>query len=200
MNTLTRELQIIRFSLLLIPAMLTVYVYDYSDYSLFTFYFLLQLLLATAGTRLPGRLPVLAVILELLYSAWMCREYGLLMLFPAISALLCYSRLLPGSIPILLAGLQLGALNVAFSGSDSSELICVNLTFLLVAALDRLLLRAGRGREDTLFLYDELRKNTSSSMKPATGCCSSLPRWRTWPRQRSGYGSHGSCMMISATG
>ncbi|WP_052380320.1 sensor histidine kinase [Paenibacillus camerounensis] len=155
---MTRELQIIRFSLLLIPAVLTVYVYDYSDYSLFTFFFLLQLLLATAGARLPGRLPVLAVILELLYSAWMCREYGLLMLFPAISALLCYSRLLPGSIPILLAGLQLGALNVAFSGSGSSELICINLTFLLAAALDRLLLRAGRGREDTLFLYDELRK------------------------------------------
>ncbi|WP_052421504.1 histidine kinase [Paenibacillus sp. FSL R7-0273] len=155
---MTRELQIIRFSLLLIPAVLTVYVYDYSDYGLFTFFFLLQLLLAAAGTRLPGRLPVLAVILELLYSAWMCREYGLLMLFPAISALLCYSRLLPGSVPVLLAALHLGALNIAFSGSGASELICINLTFLLAAALDRLLLHAGRGREDTLFLYDELRK------------------------------------------
>lgn len=155
---MTRELQIIRYGLLIIPAILSVYVYDYPDYGLFTFYFLLQLLLATAGSRLPRSWPVLAAILELLYSAWMCREYGLMMIFPAISALLCYSRLLPGSMSILLAGLHLGALNVAFSGSALQERIYMNLTFLLAAGLNELLWRAGRGREDTLFLYDELRK------------------------------------------
>uniref|UniRef100_UPI00406C00FE sensor histidine kinase n=1 Tax=Paenibacillus sp. FSL R7-0345 TaxID=2954535 RepID=UPI00406C00FE len=155
---MTRELQIIRYGLLIIPAILSVYVYDYPDYGLFTFYFLLQLLLATAGSRLPRSWPVLAAILELLYSAWMCREYGLMMIFPAISALLCYSRLLPGSMSILLAGLHLGALNVAFSGSALQERIYMNLTFLLAAGLNELLWRTGRGREDTLFLYDELRK------------------------------------------
>lgn len=158
MNDLTRELRILRYGLLIIPAVLSVYVYDYPDYGLFTFYFLMQLLLATAGSRLPRPWLVLAVTLELLYSAWMCREYGLLMIFPAVSALLCYSRLQPKGLPALLTGLHLGALNAAFSPLALQELIYMNLTFLLAAGLNELLRRAGRGREDTLFLYDELRK------------------------------------------
>ncbi|MDF9840183.1 MULTISPECIES: histidine kinase [unclassified Paenibacillus] len=155
---MTRELRILRYGLLIIPAVLSVYVYDYPDYGLFTFYFLMQLLLATAGSRLPKPFPALAVTLELLYSAWMCREYGLLMIFPAVSALLCYSRLQPKVLPVLLTCLHLGALNAAFGSLALQELIYMNLTFLLAAGLNELLWRAGRGREDTLFLYDELRK------------------------------------------
>ncbi|KUP23903.1 histidine kinase [Paenibacillus sp. DMB5] len=155
---MTRELRILRYGLLIIPAVLSVYVYDYPDYGLFTFYVLMQLLLATAGARLPKPFPALAVTLELLYSAWMCREYGLLMIFPAVSALLCYSRLQPKALPVLLTFLHLGVLNAAFSPSALQELIYMNFTFLLAAGLNELLRRAGRGREDTLFLYDELRK------------------------------------------
>lgn len=155
---MTRELDVIRYGLIAVPAAISVYAYDYSDYGLFTFYFLVQLLLATIGPRLPKSLPVLAVALELLYSAWMCQMYGLLMIFPAISVLLCYSRLQPKAVPVLLAFVHLAVLNMAFSTSAPTERAYMNLSFLLAAALNELLRRAGRGREDTLFLYDELRK------------------------------------------
>ncbi|CAH1209443.1 hypothetical protein PAECIP111892_03217 [Paenibacillus auburnensis] len=155
---MTRELKLIRYGLIVVPAIISVYTYDYSDYGLFTFYLLVQLLLATIGARLPKPLPVLAVALELLYSAWMCQTYGMLMIFPAISALLCYSRFQPKSVPVLLALLHLAALNVAFSSAAPYERAYMNLTFLLAAALNELLRRTGRGREYTLFLYDELRK------------------------------------------
>lgn len=155
---MTRELIAIRYGLIIIPAVISVYVYDYSDYGWFTLCFLVQLLLAAVGPRLPGRLPVLAVVLELLYSAWMCQAYGLLMIFTAVSALLCYSRLQPKTVPVLLTFLHLTALNVAFSTAATPERAYMNLTFLLAAGLNELLHRTGRGRADTLFLYDELRK------------------------------------------
>ena len=155
---MTRELGIIRYGLIAVPAIISVYAYGYSDYGLFTFYFLVQLLLATIGAKLPKPLPVLAVALELLYSAWMCQTYGMLMIFPAVSVLLCYSRLQPKAVPVLFAFIHLTVLNMAFSTSAPPERAYMNLTFLLVAGLNELLRRAGRGREDTLFLYDQLRK------------------------------------------
>ncbi len=155
---MTRELKLLRYGIIVVPAIISVYTYAYSDYGLFTFYFMIQLLLATLGARLPKSLSVPAVALELLYSAWMCQTYGMLMIFPAISVLLCYSRFQPKKVPVLLALLHLAVLNVAFSSAAPYERAYINLAFLLAAALNELLRRTGRGREDTLFLYDELRK------------------------------------------
>lgn len=155
---MNRELNVLRYTLIIIPALIAIYLYDYADYELFTLHFLLLLLIVTLGKRLPGLLTALAAGVEWLYTAWLCQHYGALMIFPAISALLYYSRLERRPVVLVFFALHLAALNTALSGADPRVLVYTNLTFLLSATLNRLLLRSGRGRDETLFLYDELRK------------------------------------------
>ncbi|MBW4081619.1 sensor histidine kinase [Paenibacillus sp. S150] len=155
---MNRETNVLRYALIILPALIAIYVYDYADYELFTLHFLLLLLIVTLGGRLPGFLPALAGAVELLYTAWLCGQYGELMIFPAVSALIYYSRLERRPVAFVFLILHLAALNAAFIGSTPRVTAYMNLTFLLSAALNRLLLKSGRGRADTLFLYDELRK------------------------------------------
>ncbi|AIQ20866.1 hypothetical protein H70357_32505 [Paenibacillus sp. FSL H7-0357] len=152
-----RELNSLRYGLILLPAAITIYVYDYADYELFTLHFLLLLLVVTLEYRLPKSLPLLACI-ELLFTAWLCRQYGTLMIFPAISALLHYSRQQSKAVSVVFTYVHLAVLNIAFSQSTPVEWGVMNLTFLLAVFLNVLLLRTGRGREETQFLYDELRR------------------------------------------
>ncbi|WNS42705.1 histidine kinase [Paenibacillus sp. MMS20-IR301] len=155
---MTRELNLLRYVLIIIPAVIAIYVYEYADYDMFTLYFLLLLLLATLGSKIPPRFAIVPGALELLYTVWLCQQYGALMMFPAISAMLCYSRLQQKHTAAALFSLHLVVLNIALSGSSAATIAISNLTFLLSAALIVQLLRAGRGRTDTLFLYDELRR------------------------------------------
>ncbi|MHA6532748.1 sensor histidine kinase [Paenibacillus sp. BAC0078] len=155
---MTREIKNLRYALIIIPALIAIYVYNYADYELFTLHFLLLLLIVTLGERLPGLLPALAAGIELLYTAWLCYQYGNLMIFPAISALLYYSRLEQRFVSLLFFCAHVAALNIALSGSGPLVWVYINLTFLLSAYLNELLYRSRRGRDDTLFLYDELRK------------------------------------------
>ncbi|WP_342437402.1 sensor histidine kinase [Paenibacillus sp. FSL L8-0436] len=152
-----RELNSLRYGLILLPAAITIYLYDYADYELFTLHFLLLLLVVTLEYQLPKSLPLLACI-ELLFTAWLCRQYGTLMIFPAISALLQYSRQQSKTVSVVFTYVHLAVLNIAFSQSTPVEWGVMNLTFLLAVFLNVLLLRTGRGREETQFLYDELRR------------------------------------------
>ncbi|WP_379157353.1 sensor histidine kinase [Paenibacillus sp. sgz5001063] len=155
---MNKEMNVLRYALIIVPALIAIYLYDYADYELFTFHFLLLLLIATLGKRFPRLLGTLSGGVELLYTAWLCRHYGGLMIFPAISTLLYYSRLERRPVVLVFFALHLATLNIALSGSDPRVLAYTNLTFLLTAMLNRLLLKSGRGRDETLFLYDELRK------------------------------------------
>lgn len=155
---MNKELNLLRYGLILIPAFITMYVFQYEDYERFTLHVLLLLLLVTVGIRLPGRLPLLAGCLEMLFTAWLGYQYGSLMIFPALSALLFYAELQPRWTAAYFTAIHLAVLNVAFLESPPLIRFYINLTFLLTAVLYGLLLRAGRGRQDTLFLYDQLRK------------------------------------------
>lgn len=148
----------IRYALLILPAVISIYVYPYPDDEMFILHFLLLLFLVTLGFRMPKSLSAPVSVAELLYTAWLCYQYGSLMIFPAISALLCYSRLQPKQIPLVFFIVHLAVLNMAFRASAPLEWISQDLIFLVSACLNQLLVRSGRGREDTLFLYDELRK------------------------------------------
>lgn len=155
---MNRSLNLLRFSLMLIPAVLSIYVYDYADYDRFTLHFLLLLLLATLGTKLPAPLAAVNGGLEMVFTAWLCREYGALMIFAAVSTVLWYTRLLPRNRAVALFCVHFGLLNAALTAATPAERAFANLSFLLPAGLNVLLLRAGRGHADSLFLYDELRK------------------------------------------
>ena len=155
---MTRELSILRYGLIIVPSFITSYVLEYVDYGMFTLHFLLLLLLVSLGLKLPRSYSTFWGCLEMLYTAWLCYEYGSLMLFPAVSALLFYSQLGPRYIPALLTCIHLIIINVAFMGATPLLLAYINITFLLAAILTAQLNQAARGREETLFLYDELRK------------------------------------------
>lgn len=155
---MTRELNLLRYGLIIMPAVLSIYVYEYADYERFTLHLLILLLLATLGSRLPKPVPLLTGSLELMFTAWLCFQYSPLMIFPALSALLSYSRLQPKLTATAFFCIHLALLNAAFSSLSPAMQVLMNLTFLLCALLNIMLLRTGRGRADTLFLYDELRR------------------------------------------
>ncbi|WP_410512570.1 histidine kinase [Paenibacillus sp. BR2-3] len=154
----SRELKWLRYGLILVPSFITMYIQEYADYGTFTLHFLMLLLLVTLGFRLSGSSMTLLSCLEMLFTAWLCFQYGSLMVFTAISALLFYSRLLPRYIPALFTCIHLIVLNMAFMVAEPLTRIYVNLTFLMALLLSSQLNRAARGREETLLLYDELRK------------------------------------------
>lgn len=153
-----RELTFLRYGLIIIPAFISMYIYEYVDYGIYTLQILLLLFLIVMVARLPRSVHALISIAEILLTAWLCYQYGSVMIFPAFSALLQYSRLQPKGMTYVLTGLHLVVLNVAFQNSSQLILTYINLTFLLVVYLNSLLLRAGQGRDDTLHLYDALRK------------------------------------------
>ncbi|WP_025692004.1 sensor histidine kinase, partial [Paenibacillus zanthoxyli] len=155
---MTKELKLLRYGLIAIPAFISMYVQEYANYDRFTLHLLMLLLLATLGARLPGRFTIGMAALEMLYSSWLCSRYGSLMVFPSLSVLLAYFRLRPGSLPLLLAGIHLAVLNAAVMEEAPVIRAWVSLVFLLAAVLCAQLYSAGRGREETLHLYDELRK------------------------------------------
>jgi signal transduction histidine kinase len=116
------------------------------------------LFLVVMVPKLPRSFHALISIVEILFTAWLSYQYGSIMIFPAISALLYYSRLQPQAVPIVFTVVHLITLNIALWDSPKLIITFINITFLLIAYLNELLQRAGRGRENTLNLYDELRK------------------------------------------
>ncbi|ETT50013.1 sensor histidine kinase [Paenibacillus sp. FSL P4-0338] len=155
---MTRELILLRYSLLIIPAILSIQVYEFADYDGFTLHFMLLMLLVILGARPSRSLATLTEGMELILTAWLCYEYGPLMVFPALSAVISYTRRQPKNTALTFFCIHLALLNAALLHTAPAVLVFTNLTFLLCAGLNLLLLRAGRVRTDTLFLYDELRK------------------------------------------
>lgn len=155
---MARELNLLRYGLIILPACITMYIYEYVDYGIYTFHILSLLLLVALSMKLPKSITVLLSGVEVLFTAWLGYRYGSLMIFPAISALLFYSGFQPRSIPLVYASVHLLALNVAFRDSPLLIRSYINITFLVILFLSELLQRVGKGSKDTLFLYDELRK------------------------------------------
>lgn len=153
-----KELNVLRYGLIIIPAFMTMYIYQYNDYGLFTLHILLLLLLVSLSMKLPKYFAALLSGIEMLFTAWLCYQYGSLMFFPAISALLFYSVLSPRLVPVVFTSVHFIALNAAFKDSEPLMKAYINITFLIIVLLYELLRKADLGREDTLSLYDELRK------------------------------------------
>ncbi|HEY4429405.1 MAG TPA: sensor histidine kinase [Paenibacillus sp.] len=155
---MTRELTLLRYLLIIIPACISIYIYPYADYGIFTLHILMLLFLVVMVSKLPRSFHALISIVEILFTAWLCYQFGSIMIFPAISALFYYSRLQPQAVPLVFTVVHLITLNIALRDSPPLIITFINITFLLIAYLNELLQRTGRGRENTLHLYDELRK------------------------------------------
>ena len=155
---MTRKLITLRYSLIIVPFFLTLYLQEYFDYGWFTLHLLILLLLVSLGFKLPRSYRALICAMEMLYTAWLCNEYGGLMIFPAISAMLFYSLLEPPTVPAFFACIHLIVINIAFRGAAPLLLAYINITFLFAVILMTQLNAAARGRKETLYLYDELRR------------------------------------------
>ncbi|MFP4975333.1 sensor histidine kinase [Paenibacillus sp. CN-4] len=151
--------KILRYGMILIPAFVSMYTAaDIADLDRFVLETLALLLTAVLGARLSGSLTVLAACLELCLSSLLCWKYGDLMIFPSLSAMLCYMRLQPAYVPFLLTAVHGGLLLAGYHHTDPGMLPYALFTFMLAALLTFLLRRSGNSREETLLLYDELRK------------------------------------------
>ncbi|MBT2291573.1 sensor histidine kinase [Paenibacillus albidus] len=155
---MTRELTLLRYGLIIVPAAVTIYIYPYDNLGLYTLHWLLLMLLATLNRQLPGPLHPLLSGIEVLFTAWLCHQYGFLMIFPAISALLFYALLRPKALSAIYTCAHLLALNLALQHLEPLGRASLNLTFLLAVFLFHLLHKASRGQEQLLEVYDELRK------------------------------------------
>lgn len=155
---MNRELALLRYGLIVIPALIAMHLQEYEDYGLFTLHMLILLLLVVLSERLPRAFPAFISCLEALFTAWLASRYGPLMIFPAISALSFYSRLQPRLVPFIFAAAHWIALNTAVKPGAPLTIALVNLTFLLSVCLTFMLNRARKEETNTLFLYDELRR------------------------------------------
>ncbi|WP_438348890.1 sensor histidine kinase [Paenibacillus sp. FA6] len=158
--TLSSSLSVIRYSIIILSAFISMYIYPYDNYGKFTLVMLLFLSLTVLERSLHNlSAKRLILCVEVIFSAWLCTTYGHLMLFVSLSTLLSYAFLPAVSLLRLMAfGIHLVLLNLAFQHEQPLWIICTNLIFLLLSILLSLLRHATGDRKEIIHLYDELRK------------------------------------------
>lgn len=158
-SSMPNSLAPLRFGLILIPAAAGLYVIPIDHYGRYTLFILLFLALAVLG-RYVSASPVMmaGVLLEFMVSGWLCQHHGLLMVFISLSTACIYLVLSNTPIRYLLLGVHFLVLNVSLLQDDPLWITTANLLLLLMAAFVGILVNASGSREETLRLYDELKR------------------------------------------
>ncbi|MGM1050142.1 MAG: sensor histidine kinase [Bacillota bacterium] len=149
----------LRFGLILLPAAAGLYVDRIDHYGQYTLFILLFLALAVLG-RYFSASPVImtAAFLEFIISGWLCQQYGLLMVFISLSTACTYLVLSNVPLRYVLLGIHFLVLNVSLQGYDVLWLISANFLLILIAVFIGILVNTSGSREETLRLYDELKR------------------------------------------
>ncbi|WP_284638856.1 sensor histidine kinase [Paenibacillus silviterrae] len=154
---------LLRYLLILLPAIGAVYILPLSIGGLLTFHVLL--LLAWAELRrawVPAGLQLFAALLEMLYVTWLAHSYGSLMLLCHLSTLSTYMRYSEGSPRWFLLALQFVLLQYTFWLRPLPELQWGgSLLFLSAAALLHNVSNAEKHKLEQTVLYDELRRKAN---------------------------------------
>lgn len=152
-------LAILRYLLLLAPAVALPYQTEIPSYPVYISQFLLLLcLVRVRDLAVPERVGLALFAAETLWTAWLVNTYGglLFILFWSMSvSLFSRSRV---TLRYQLGAVLLAAMNLSMSGAPGSLPVEANLGFL---ALTIVLLRSSKmevGREELQQLYDELRR------------------------------------------
>ena len=158
--TLSSYLTAIRYSIIILSAFISIYIYPHENYGKFTLIMLLFLSLAVLERFLHNLTAKrLILCIEVIFSVWLCSTYGHLMLFVSLSAILSYTFLPAVSLLRLMAlGIHLALLNLVFLNDEPLWIIVTNLIFLIVAILLSLLKHSAGDRDEIIHVYDELRK------------------------------------------
>ncbi|WP_422658528.1 sensor histidine kinase [Paenibacillus sp. EC2-1] len=149
----------LRFGLILIPAAIGLYVDGIDHYDWYTVFILLFLALAVLGRFIKSSpVIILGVIVELIIAGWLCQHYGMLMIFVSMSTALIYLFLSHPFLRYVLLGIHLIILNVSLQGHEIVWVISANLLLIMVTVFIGVLHNTSGSKEDTLRLYDELRR------------------------------------------
>lgn len=157
---MSTHLNTLRYSLIVIPACISIYIYPYDNYGIYTLYILLYLSLAVLD-RFVNHPPMkrLLFILEILFSTWLCASYGNLMLFISLSSLCSYIPMSGRVFRFILLSLHLLLLNIAMGFEQPEWTFCLNAIFVITSVLLSYLQHTADSREEMVRLYDELRRN-----------------------------------------
>ncbi|SEF53481.1 sensor histidine kinase [Paenibacillus sp. UNC499MF] len=149
----------VRYTLIFVPAVASMYLEKFTAYGIYTLLelvlFLLVVLRPFAG---PQPLQGLLLLAEIGYGAWLCGHYGGILYFSTLSAVFSYASFSVPRVRALFLGIHLLALNTALYGLDPRLLIAANGTLLLTAVLLSRLNAAAADQQTAVHLYDELRK------------------------------------------
>ncbi|WP_052676018.1 sensor histidine kinase [Paenibacillus sp. IHBB 10380] len=156
---MSTQLNMLRYSLIVIPACLSIYIYSYDNYGIYTLYILLYLNLAVLD-RFVHYPPIkrLFFIVEMLFSTWLCTRYGNLILFISLSSLCSYITMSGRMLRFVMLGLHLLLLNIALGFEQPEWTFCLNAIFVITSILLLQLQDTVDSREEIVQLYDELRK------------------------------------------
>lgn len=149
----------LRFGLILIPATVGLYVDRIDHYGWYTVLILTFLALGVLGRFIKSSPVIIAgVIVELIIAGWLCQHYGILMIFVSMSTAFIYLFLSNLLLRYVLLGIHVVVLNVSLQGHEDLWIIFANFLLILVTVFIGILHNTSGSKEDTLRLYDELRR------------------------------------------
>lgn len=157
---MSSSLSTLRYGMIVLPAVAGIYLNPLDHYGEYMVYVLLFLALAVLSRYLPGQASLkVAVMLELVLSWWLCRNYGFMMAFLSMSSLCAYLPLFRQTVRLGLAALHLALLNHALLDSGPLLMTTAIFLFLLVFVTVTQILEGKRKLEHTIRLYDELKQD-----------------------------------------
>jgi two-component system NarL family sensor kinase len=156
---LTKLLHTVRYLLVLIPAISSMYLESYDSYGTFTFYILLLLWLAELRRNvLPTRFHSILIIMEIGFGAWLSYTYQGVLFILFYSTMLTYWHIESKRLLNLLALLQLVLLHLSLSGRAPLIYVAGDLLFIGFALLLLHIRLTTKNKVESEQLYDALKR------------------------------------------
>lgn len=152
-------LNVLRYGLILLPGIASIFIFSYENNGIYTLLLLIVLALSILITRItysPVSLTLLAIQIGL--TTWMCSQFGDLLIFVSLSALLSALSLQNRTLAVLFFTLYMLLLNYFNWDASIHKIAFYNLTVLLTTALLCSQLATVNKYKNAMIHTDELRK------------------------------------------
>ncbi|MFI2858716.1 sensor histidine kinase [Paenibacillus sp. JSM ZJ436] len=153
-----RSSVLLRYGLILLPAMAGLYAQPIASFSMYTLLVLLFLSIAVLSRHVKtSALKALFTLVEIAVSGWLCYQYGLLMTLISLSSVCMYFTLSASIWRYALLLIHAAVLNAAFWKQELLWLVMAHLLLMMMAVFMSSLVAAAGRKENAVKLYDELR-------------------------------------------
>ncbi|MBA2937993.1 sensor histidine kinase [Paenibacillus sp. CGMCC 1.16610] len=150
-------LLITRYTLILIPAIASMYLESYASNGTYVFFILLFFWVAELRRTIFKR-AVWMLLIEIAFSGWLSYTFDGLLFMIFYSTMLTYLHSFHRHLRISFLGVQLIALNLSLQGQSSSSYVLANLLFFILALLLLHMNQVEQNKVDIELLYDQLRR------------------------------------------